>query len=262
MDFSRPRVMAIVNLSDDSFFTSFDMTNETAFLESIEQLIHQGADMLDIGACSTRPDSLPVSAEKEWSLLLRGLSIIRHHWIDIPISVDTFRAEIAKRAVAHGADIINDVSGANADPKMFDVVAKHHLPYILTHAQPITLHTMAEVLYFLQQQLDMLHRREVADVIIDPGFGFSKTVEQNYALLNQLEMLQTLNAPILVGLSRKSMLYKPLCTTPDNVLPATVAANTLALQHGANILRVHDVAAATQAITIHQLTSLSSNCKL
>ena len=259
MDFSRPRVMAIVNLSDDSFFISFDMTNEAVFLQSIEQLIRQGADILDIGACSTRPNSSPVSAAKEWSLLQRGLSIVRHYWTEIPISVDTFRAEIAERAVAYGADIINDVSGAKANPMIFDVVAKHHLPYILTHAQPITLHAMAEVLHFLQQQLDMLHQREVVDVIIDPGFGFGKTIEQNYTLLNHLDVLQTLNAPVLVGISRKSMLYKPLNTIPDNVLAATVAANTLALQRGANILRVHDVEAARQAIQIYQLTNPAHN---
>ena len=150
--------------------------------------------------------------------------------------------------------MINDVSGANADPRMWDLAAKRHVPYILTHAQPVVEPAMVDVLHFLEQYIDKLHRQGVADVMVDPGFGFGKTVEQNYALLRQLDVLQALHAPVLVGISRKSMLYKPLQTTPDDVLAATVAANTLALERGAHILRVHDVKAAVQAIQIHQLT--------
>lgn len=261
MSLSRPRVMAIINFSPDSFYTSCDVFDETHLLSCVENALLSGADILDLGACSTRPGSLPVDAATEWQLLCRGLDIIRHHWSDVPISVDTFRADIAGQAIAHGADMINDVSGANADPAMWEVVAKQHIPYVLTHAYPIPQNctiseeqTMVDVLHFMQASLDNLHRMGVADVIIDPGFGFGKTIAQNYAILNQLEVLQVLHAPILVGVSRKSMLYQPLNTNPQDVLPATVAANTFALERGANILRVHDVTAAKQAIQIFQLT--------
>ena len=154
-----------------------------------------------------------------------------------------------------GADMINDVSGANADPRTWELAAKHHVPYVLTHAQPLAEPAMVNVLHFLEQHLDKLHRLGLADVVVDPGFGFGKTIEQNYSLLRQLDVLQALAAPLLVGISRKSMLYQPLQTTPDDVLAATIAANTLALERGANILRVHDVAAARQAIKICTLTS-------
>ena len=255
MSLSRPRVMAIINFSPDSFYTSCDVSREADILSHVEEALRSGADILDLGACSTRPDSTPVDAATEWQLLSEGLKIIRHHWHDVPISVDTFRADIAERAIAMGADMINDVSGSNADPRMWDLAAKHHIPYVLTHAQSVAEPAMVDVLHFLEQYMDKLHRLGVADVVIDPGFGFGKTVEQNYALLRQLDVLQTLHAPVLVGVSRKSMLYKPLETTPNDVLAATIAANTLALERGAHILRVHDVKAAVQAIQVHQLTN-------
>ena len=255
MSLSRPRVMAIINFSPDSFYTSCDVSREADILSHVEEALRSGADILDLGACSTRPDSTPVDAATEWQLLSEGLKIIRHHWHDVPISVDTFRADIAERAIAMGADMINDVSGANADPRMWELAAKHHIPYVLTHAQSVAEPAMVDVLHILEQYMDKLHRQGVADVVIDPGFGFGKTVEQNYALLRQLDVLQTLHAPVLVGVSRKSMLYKPLETTPNDVLAATVAANTLALERGAHILRVHDVKAAVQAIQVHQLTN-------
>ena len=254
MSLSRPRVMAIINFSPDSFYTSCDVSREADILSYVEGVLQSGADILDLGACSTRPDSTPVDAATEWRLLCQGLDMIRHHWPQVPISVDTFRAEVAKQAIAHGADMINDVSGAKADSVMWDIAAKNRVPYVLTHAQQMQEPAMVDVLHFLEQYVDRIHRCGVADVVVDPGFGFGKTIEQNYALLKQLDVLQVLNVPLLVGVSRKSMLYKPLHTTPDNVLAATVAANTLALERGANILRVHDVAAATQAIQIHQLT--------
>ena len=260
IDLSSPRVMAILNFSPDSFYTSCEIVDEHRLLSEVEKILSEGADILDIGACSTRPNSVPVDAASEWSLLSRGLEIIRHHWADVPISVDTFRAEIAERAIAMGADMINDVSGMNADPKMYEVVAQQHIPYVVTHAQSISLNTvpvettMMHVLRFLQEQLDYLHRIGVADAIVDSGFGFGKTIDQNYQILNQLNVLETLHAPILVGISRKSMLYQPLNTSPKEVLAATIAANTLALDRGAHILRVHDVAAAVQAIRIYQLT--------
>ena len=258
LDLSLPKVMAIVNVSPDSFYTSWGQEGEQVLLDHVQTALRDGADILDIGACSTRPGSAPVSSAVEWQRLEPALQAIRYHFPLAVLSVDTFRSEIAERAIAIGADLINDVSGG--DEAMWRVVAEHRVPYVLTHASELPQKTtsydatMSEVLGFLQARLDMLHRMGVADVVIDPGFGFGKTQQQNYALLNQMDVLATLHAPILVGISRKSMLYKPLDATPMDVLPATIAANTIALQRGANILRVHDVAAAKQTIEITRLT--------
>lgn len=255
VDFSRPRVMAIVNLSPDSFYTSYSVIDEAAFLVQIDTLLQEGADWLDLGACSTRPGFIPVSSQEEWQLLRKGIEIIRHHWPKVPLSVDTFRVEIAEKALSCGADMVNDVGIMNEDVAVWSALANRGVPYILTYSQEATsTNIMSDMLHFFQERLDSLHRQGIADVVIDPGFGFAKTIQQNYAILRQLDVLRTLNAPILVGVSRKSMLYKPLQTTPADVLPATVAAHTLALERGADILRVHDVKAAVQAITIYQLT--------
>ena len=255
VDFSRPRVMAIVNLSPDSFYTSYSVIDEAAFLVQIDTLLQEGADWFDLGACSTRPGFIPVSSQEEWQLLRKGIEIIRHHWPKVPLSVDTFRVEIAEKALSCGADMVNDVGIMNEDVAVWSVLANGGVPYILTYSQEATsTNIMSDMLHFFQERLDSLHRQGIADVVIDPGFGFAKTIQQNYAILRQLDVLRTLNAPILVGVSRKSMLYKPLQTTPADVLPATVAAHTLALERGADILRVHDVKAAVQAITIYQLT--------
>ena len=255
-DLSSPRVMAIINITPDSFYTSCTTLSEQEVLSAAEQAIGQGADMLDIGACSTRPLSTPVDAQEEWNRLAPALQAIRHHWPQMIISVDTFRAEIADQALALGADIINDVYGGESDAKMWEVVSRHQAPYILTHSQDIQVdtHPASTVLAYMQDRIDRLHKLGISDVIIDPGFGFGKTEEQNYRLLEQLNILKTLRAPVLVGVSRKSMLYKPLHITPQEALPATIAAHTIALERGATILRVHDVAAAKQAIHIHQLT--------
>ncbi len=255
VDFSRPRVMAIVNLSPDSFYTSYSVIDEAAFLVQIDTLLQEGADWLDLGACSTRPGFIPVSSQEEWQLLRKGIEIIRHHWPKVPLSVDTFRVEIVEKALSCGADMVNDVGIMNEDVAVWSALANRGVPYILTYSQEATsTNIMSDMLHFFQERLDSLHRQGIADVVIDPGFGFAKTIQQNYAILRQLDVLRTLNAPILVGVSRKSMLYKPLQTTPADVLPATVAAHTLALERGADILRVHDVKAAVQAITIYQLT--------
>ena len=256
LDLSSPLVMAIINITPDSFYTSCNTLSENEILTKVDQIIAEGADILDIGACSTRPNSTPVGAEEEWKRLSMALQTIRHHWPDIPISVDTFRADIAEQAIAMGANIINDVYGGEADRHLWDVIARHQTPYILTHACeiPNDAHTLSKLIGVLQQKLDALHQMGVTDVIVDPGFGFNKSEQQNYNILQQLNVLQCLGAPILVGISRKSMLYKPLNSTPQQVLPATIAAQTLALERGANILRVHDVAAAKQAIHIYQLT--------
>lgn len=261
LDLSLPRVMAIVNITSDSFYTSWGNLSENALLDSIQDMLCQGADIIDIGACSTRPNSIPVNAEEEWKRLAPALQLIRAYFPKAILSVDTFRANIADKAIEAGADIINDVYGGNADENMWEVIAKHNVPYVLTYAQEVQSngevkdydYTMSHVLDYFQSRLDALHRMGVADVVVDPGFGFGKTVEQNYRILDQLDILSVLHAPILVGISRKSMLHRPLCATPEEVLPATVAANMLALERGAHILRVHDVEAAKQAIAVYTL---------
>lgn len=260
LDLSSPKVMAIVNVTPDSFYTSWGGFDADTLLYNIQTMMEQGADIIDVGACSTRPNSTPVNAQEEWKRLAPVLQLIRTHFPNVILSVDTFRAEIADRAIEAGADIINDVCGGN-DEEMWKVIARHNVPYILTYAQEIQSqgevkdydYTMSHVLDYFQSRLDALHRMGVADVVVDPGFGFGKTVEQNYRILDQLDILSVLHAPILVGISRKSMLYKPLYATPEEVLPATVAANMLALERGAHILRVHDVEAAKQAITVYTL---------
>jgi dihydropteroate synthase len=259
IDFSCPRVMAILNLSPDSFYTSCDVSYEDRLLSTVEDMVRAGADILDLGACSTRPLSTPVSAQTEWSLLARALPAIRAHWPDLAISVDTFRADVAQQSILHGADMINDVYGGDADSRMWQVIQQYNVPYVLTYARDITNTShptaISQLLDFMQDRLYALRQLGIKDVVLDPGFGFGKTVEQNYALLRQLDVLQVLHAPLLVGISRKSMLYKPLGLSPQDVLPATVAAHMLALQNGANILRVHDVEPAIQAIKIYQLTA-------
>ena len=270
MDLSLPRVMAIINVSPDSFYTSVyenvevtrRLGDEVVLLDAVQRALDEGADILDIGACSTRPGSTPVDAAVEWERLEWALKLVRSHFPDAVVSVDTFRADVAEKAIGLGANIINDVSGGAADERMWDVVAKHDVPYVLTLAQELRKggdkegydYTMSEVLRFFEERLDRLHRMGVKDVVLDPGFGFGKTLEDNYTILREMEVLKVLHAPVLVGVSRKSMLYKPLGLEPKDVLSATIAAQVIALERGANILRVHDVAAAKQAIQIVQLT--------
>ena len=270
MDLSLPRVMAIINVSPDSFYTSVyenveatrRLGDEVVLLDAVQRALDEGADILDIGACSTRPGSTPVDAAVEWERLKWALKLVRSHFPDAVVSVDTFRADVAEKAIGLGANIINDVSGGEADERMWDVVAKHDVPYILTLAQELRKggdkegydYTMSEVLRFFEERLNRLHRMGVKDVVLDPGFGFGKTLEDNYTILREMEVLKVLHAPVLVGVSRKSMLYKPLGLEPKDVLSATIAAQVMALERGANILRVHDVAAAKQAIQIVQLT--------
>ncbi len=249
-----PKVMAIVNATTDSFAFSCSNICEAEILSMTAKAISEGADMIDVGACSTRPGSKPVSPEEEWRRLEMALRAIRNIYPDVILSVDTFRADIARKAVERfGVNIINDVSGG-ADEQMFPTVAELDTPYILMHSTPLPsdLPVSVAVLDFFVRQSDVLHRLGVKDVIADPGFGFNKTEEQNYQLLAHLSDLLHADLPLLVGVSRKSMFYKPLQTTPDSeaALAATIAANTLALGAGAKILRVHDVQAAKAAITV------------
>jgi len=251
--------MGILNVTPDSFVQHCQDFHPETILGDFQKLIAQGARIIDIGACSTRPNSHPISEQEEWHRLHIALSAIRASYPDFPISIDTFRASIAQKAVEQFyIQMINDISGM-ADPGMLPLLSRAHVPYILTHSRGACTHwnehthVASELLHFFAHKLDTLHRAGVADVFIDPGLGFGKTIAQNYAILHTLPLLKQLNAPIVIGLSRKSMLYQPLNISPSQALNATTAANVLALMGGANILRVHDVVEAREAIDIIHL---------
>ena len=261
-----PRVMGILNVTPDSFFAGSRTQTEQAIAQRVRQIVAEGGTIIDIGACSTRPHSQPVSEQEEMDRLRMALPIVTaeiYHLSPLTsplsLSVDTFRPEVARMAVEEfGADLINDVSeGSEA---MFRMAARLAKPYILTSVQPDLRSTLLTCADKVQQLRDLGQN----DIIIDPGFGFGKTLEQNFALMNELEKLHVLDLPLLVGISRKSMIYKTLDCTPDEALNGTITLNTIALMKGASILRVHDVKAAADciAITSHlsPLTSQFSSC--
>ena len=257
-----PLVMGIINVTPDSFAVHCSSCTESAVLATASQMLQEGADILDIGGCSTRPNGTGTSEDEEWRRVETGLRAVRKTWPQVIVSVDTWRSNIAKRAVEeYGANIINDVSGGLWDEKMFEVVACARVPYIITHtgwSDPSQQHTtpypegiLAAVTGFLQERIDLLHKMGVKDIIADPGFGFGKTVDENWHLLQNMQVLKELDCPILAGISRKTMLYRLLGITPAEALNATTAANMAALEKGADILRVHDVKAAKETVTIY-----------
>jgi len=262
MDLSTPKVMGIINVTPDSFACHCTNITEAEVLRHAARALQEGADILDIGGCSTRPGSCAPDEEEEWRRVRLAVSAIRREWPDAVLSVDTYRASVARRAVeTYGVNIVNDISGGELDPEMFATVAQLSVPYILTHTRgtPATMQQqtdyadlMSEVVGYLEERVDRLHRLGVADVIIDPGFGFAKTTEQNYELLRKLDYLKALDLPILVGVSRKSMITKVLDVAPAEALNGTTVLHTLALAKGANILRVHDVKEARQVITLYR----------
>lgn len=263
VEIDRPWVMGIVNVTPDSFYSGSRATDELTLVGRVRQLIAEGADVLDIGACSTRPGSQSVDAQAEMDRLQWALGIIRRDAPGVILSVDTYRADVARRCVGDwGVDIINDISGGTLDDTMFKTVAQLHVPYVLMHMRgtPDTMTSLtdydnvtADVLEWMARRIDDMRQMGVADIIADPGFGFAKTVEQNYELLARLEAFHALNAPLLVGVSRKRMIYTPLDCTADEALNGTTIVNTLALERGAHILRVHDVRAAVEAVKLVSL---------
>ena len=267
----RPWVMGIVNITPDSFYSGSRVTDEQTLITRVRQMLVEGADVLDIGACSTRPGSEQVSPQGEMERLQWALDIIRREAPDAIISVDTYRAGVARQCVEQwGVDIINDISGGTIDEAMFATVAELKVPYVLMHMRgtPDTMASMtdyndvtADVLEWMARGIDELRQMGVADVIADPGFGFAKTMEQNYELLERLEVFHALDAPLLVGVSRKRMIYTPLECTADEALNGTTAINTIALERGAHILRVHDVKAAVEAVKIVNLLRQGTNTK-
>ncbi len=259
-----PCVMGIINLTNDSFYSGSRAFNEHQALESARKMVEEGASILDLGSISTRPGADLFTAKEELRRLLPALKKIRLEFPGILISVDTFRADVAYAAADEGADIINDISGGTMDENMFDTVAQIGLPYILMHIQG-TPHTMQkhpeyndvvkDINLFFARQIITAQEAGVYDIIIDPGFGFGKTLEHNFELLNKLEVFHVHNKPILAGLSRKSMIYKTLGVTPDESLNGTTALNAIALAKGVHILRVHDVKEAMDVMRLAEKMS-------
>lgn len=259
--FNRPQVMAIVNVTPDSFYAGSRTFDTDAIRRRTANLMAEGADMVDIGAYSSRPGADDVSPAEETERLCRGIEAIRSEGCTLPMSVDTFRASVAEAAVAMGADIVNDIGGGSLDSEMFDTVARLRVPYILMHMRgtPATMQSMcqyndvaADVTGELARSLARLDALGVSDVIVDPGFGFAKTLGQNYRMMNVLpEIADMLGRPMLVGISRKSMLTRLLDIPTDSALNATTALNAMALDRGADIIRVHDVLAARQCVDIY-----------
>ncbi len=261
----RPMIMGIINVTPDSFWEGSRAADPDSIACRAAAMIADGADIIDLGACSTRPGAETCDAATEEARVAVGFEAVRSVSADIPLSVDTFRASVARSAVEHGADIVNDISGGDLDPEMMPTVASLHVPYIMMHMRgtPATMQSMcdypegvvAEVVADLSRKIERFRLAGVADIIADPGLGFAKTVGQNYELLRSTaEIEELLGTPVLIGLSRKSMLTRPLGITAADALEATTAANTLALVNGAAILRVHDVKAAVEAREIVSLT--------
>lgn len=256
LDFRRPWIMGILNVTSDSFYAGCRAEDECAVADRIRTIRDEGGDCIDIGACSTRPGSEPVDEATELSRLLGAICVVRREWPEAVVSIDTYRASVARRCVEAGADMVNDISGGTLDPDMADTVAELRVPYILTHMRgtPATMQSLteyadvtADVITELSFRIRKFRKRGVCDIIVDPGFGFAKDVEQNYRLMSSLDEICRIGLPVLVGISRKSMIWRPLGITPADSLPGSIALNTFALLNGASIIRVHDVAAAVQA---------------
>lgn len=260
IDLSIPIVMGIMNITPDSFYDGGKMEDETTMLKAVEQMVNDGVTVLDIGAVSTKPGAQNVSTKVELARLLPAVEAIRKQFPEIPISIDTFRSWVAVRVIDEiGPIIINDISGGTLDSKMFETVGKLQMPYILSHIQgtPQTMQDnpeyddlIKEISSYFAEKVKKLTKFGVKDVIVDPGFGFGKNIDHNYELLNRLDSFKVFQLPVMVGLSRKSMIWKALEITPETALNGTTVANTLALMGGADILRVHDVKEAVEAIKI------------
>lgn len=262
MDLSQPRVMGILNITPDSFYADSRKQTEKDIIARIHQILDEGGDFIDIGAYSSRPDASDVSPKEEMERLKYGLEILRNECPEAVVSVDTFRADVAKMCVEeYGVALINDIAAGQMDPEMFSTIAQLKVPYIMMHMQgtpqnmqknPHYDNPVKEIILYFAEKIERLRASGVKDLIIDPGFGFGKTLAHNYEILDKLEELQMFQLPILIGVSRKSMVYKLLGGGPEDALNGTTALHAIALMKGARILRVHDVKAATETVRIFQ----------
>ncbi len=260
-----PVIMGILNLTPDSFYDGGKYKNEQDILQAVQKMLDEGASLIDIGAYSSRPNAKHISEQEELNRLIPVLQLLQTHFPEINISVDTFRANVAKEALANGACMINDISAFSLDSDLLTVIAQKNTPYVLMHMQgkpqnmqekPTYDDVVLEVKQFFKEKIALLHKKGITNIILDVGFGFGKTEKHNYQLLNNLAEFKTFDLPLLVGISRKSMLYKPLGKRPLDMLNATSVANSIALGKGANILRVHDIKEAKEAILIHEFLQL------
>ncbi|MGB5382352.1 MAG: dihydropteroate synthase [Lutimonas sp.] len=261
IDLSQPKVMGILNLTPDSFYDGGKLTSDRTILEKVEKMLLEGATFIDIGGYSSRPGATHIAEIEELNRVLHGINLVMKHFPDTLISVDTFRSSVARQAIESGAALVNDISAGNLDEQMFRTVADLQVPYIMMHmpGSPQTMQKLTqyddmiqEIILYFSRKIVELRELYLNDLIIDVGFGFGKTSEQNFLLLKNLSVFKIIGVPILAGISRKSMLYKTLGTDASEALNATTVANTLALVNGAGILRVHDVKEAVETIKIFQ----------
>ena len=259
MNFKKPKIMGILNVTPDSFYDGGVFNSEKKVLNQVHTMIDEGVDIIDIGGYSSKPGAENISLDTELKRVIPYIKIIKKNFEDIPVSIDTFRSKVAKEAVNHGAEIINDISSGDLDQTMFETVSELKVPYIMMHMKgkpidmqinPVYKNLVVDISENLSKKIFEARTKGINDIIIDPGFGFGKTVNDNYILLKNLSFFKELGCPILVGISRKSMIYKVLNTDPQNSLNGTTCLNTISLMNGANILRVHDVKQAKEVIDL------------
>lgn len=265
MDLTKPKVMGILNVTPNSFYDGGKYQHEKEILNRVETMLAEGADFIDIGAYSSKPNAELVTEQEEMQRLLPVVDAVLQAFPSTIISVDTFRSGVAKTAIEHGAAMVNDISAGSLDEKMMETVAQLQVPYIMMHMKgtPQTMmqqveyeDIVKEMLLYFSEKVAKARQLGIHDLIIDPGFGFAKTTEQNYEVLQKLQLFQVLELPILAGVSRKSMIYKPLESSPDHALNGTTALNMIALTKGASILRVHDVKEAVECVKLFSLMNL------
>ena len=261
IDLTHPKIMGVLNITPDSFYDGGKYKDEKSILSQTEKMLSEGATFIDIGAYSSRPGADSVSEDGELKRMLPIVEILLKTFPEIIISVDTFRSEVAKNCLESGVALINDISAGKLDESMLPTIARFKVPYIMMHMRgtPKTMqkltnykNLLVDILKYFSERIVQARKLGINDIIVDPGFGFSKTLTQNYELLSKLELFQNLGLPILAGLSRKSMIYNPLDTTPKNALNGTTALNMVALMNGANILRVHDVKEAVECVALSE----------
>ncbi len=261
IDLSTPKVMGILNCTPNSFYDGGKFKSDSEFLSQTEKMLHAGATFIDVGAYSSKPNAEFVSVEEEIARIVPVINSILKKFPETIISVDTFRSQVAKIVIENGVAIINDISAGNLDDKMLQTIAEYNVPYIMMHLRgnPQTMQTLTnyeniikEMLFYFSEKIAKARSLGINDLIIDPGFGFAKTLNQNFEVLQKLELFQMLDLPILAGVSRKSMIYKTIETTPEKALNGTTVLNTIALTKGAKILRVHDVKEAVESVKLYQ----------
>lgn len=259
IDLSTPKVMGILNVTPNSFYDGGQYITEKSVLNQVEKMLQEGATFIDVGAYSSKPNAELITVEDEIERLLSVVKSILKQFPETLLSIDTFRSDVAKISLDHGAAIINDIAAGNLDEKMMETVAQYQVPYIMMHMKgtPQTMNSLAqydnivkEMLFYFSEKVSQARSFGINDLIVDPGFGFAKTIDQNYEVLQKLELFQMLDLPVLAGISRKSMIYKTLETSPAEALNGTTVLNTIALTKGAKILRVHDVKDAVETVKL------------